>query len=245
MPVTVVEGYVDVIAMVTAGYPATVAPLGTALTEDQLALLWRMADEPVLCFDGDPAGHRAAYRAIDLALPHIRPGKSLLFASLPQGHDPDDLVRTGGPGAVADVLAAARPRPTCCGRGRRRPGASIPRNAAPASKRASTSSPPPSRTRRFAATIARNSGSACADPHGAAAAPRPGTTGRPRGGSQDRRASAGGPAGLMPLSARLQAKFNRARLAQCATGARGADLDRGLPTTPWLLETQAEQARGY
>ncbi len=104
-----VEGYVDVIAMVTAGYAATVAPLGTALTGDQLALLWKMADEPILCFDGDAAGRRAAYRAIDLALPHIKPGKSLLFAALPDGHDPDDLVRSGGAGAIADVLAGARP----------------------------------------------------------------------------------------------------------------------------------------
>src|SRR4029077_3706130 len=108
--VVAVEGYIDVIAMVTAGYEATVAPLGTALTEDQLALLWRMADEPILCFDGDAAGRRAAYRAIDLALPQLKPGKSLSFAALPQGHDPDDLVRSGGAGAVADVLAAARPR---------------------------------------------------------------------------------------------------------------------------------------
>src|SRR5258708_16202898 len=82
--VIAVEGYVDVIAMVTAGFEATVAPLGTALTADQLVLLWKMADEPLLCFDGDAAGHRAAYRAIDLALPHIMPGKSLRFASLPQ-----------------------------------------------------------------------------------------------------------------------------------------------------------------
>jgi DNA primase len=108
-PVIAVEGYVDVIAMVTAGYEATVAPLGTALTEDQLALLWKMADEPILCFDGDAAGRRAAYRAIDLALPHIKPGKSLRFASLPQGHDPDDLIRSAGAGAIADVLAIARP----------------------------------------------------------------------------------------------------------------------------------------
>ena len=108
-PVIAVEGYVDVIAMVTAGFEATVAPLGTALTEDQLALLWKMADEPILCFDGDAAGRRAAYRAIDLALPHITPGKSLRFASLPQGHDPDDLIRSGGPGAATDVLAMARP----------------------------------------------------------------------------------------------------------------------------------------
>jgi len=107
--VIAVEGYVDVIAMVTAGYEATVAPLGTALTEDQLAHLWKMADEPILCFDGDAAGRRAAYRAIDLALPHITPGKSLRFASLPQGHDPDDLIRSAGPGAIADVLAIARP----------------------------------------------------------------------------------------------------------------------------------------
>jgi DNA primase len=108
-PVIAVEGYVDVIAMVTAGYAATVAPLGTALTGDQLALLWKMADEPILCFDGDAAGRRAAYRAIDLALPHIKPGKSLSFAALPDGHDPDDLVRSGGAGAIADVLAGARP----------------------------------------------------------------------------------------------------------------------------------------
>jgi DNA primase len=108
-PVIAVEGYVDVIAMVAAGFEATVAPLGTALTEDQLALLWRMSDEPVLCFDGDAAGHRAAYRAIDLALPRIGPGKSLRFASLPQGHDPDDLIRSGGPAAMSDVLTMARP----------------------------------------------------------------------------------------------------------------------------------------
>jgi len=108
-PIIAVEGYVDVIAMVTAGFPATVAPLGTALTEDQLALLWKMADEPVLCFDGDGAGLRAAYRAVDLAMPRLRPGKSLKFALLPQGQDPDDLVRSGGREAVSDVIAAARP----------------------------------------------------------------------------------------------------------------------------------------
>jgi len=104
-----VEGYVDVIAMVTAGFEATVAPLGTALTEEQLGLLWRMADEPVLCFDGDKAGRRAAYRAVDLALPQLRPGKSLRFAMMPEGQDPDDLVRAGGREAVEEVLAGARP----------------------------------------------------------------------------------------------------------------------------------------
>ena len=108
-PIVVVEGYVDVIAMVTAGFPATVAPLGTALTEDQLALLWKMADEPVLCFDGDNAGLRAAYRAVDLAMPRLKPGKSLKFALLPQGQDPDDLVRSGGREAMADVIGAAKP----------------------------------------------------------------------------------------------------------------------------------------
>ena len=108
-PVIAVEGYVDVIAMVTAGYPATVAPLGTALTEDQLALLWKMADEPILCFDGDNAGRKAAYRAVDLAMPRLRPGKSLRFALLPEGQDPDDLVRSGGREAIAEVLAGARP----------------------------------------------------------------------------------------------------------------------------------------
>src|SRR5262249_56872788 len=80
-PLIAVEGYVDVIAMVSAGFEATVAPLGTALTPEQLVLLWRMADEPTLCFDGDAAGRRAAYRAIDLAFPLIKPGKSLKFAS--------------------------------------------------------------------------------------------------------------------------------------------------------------------
>jgi DNA primase len=104
----VVEGYVDVIAMVASGFPAAVAPLGTALTENQLALLWRITDEPILCFDGDRAGQKAAYRAVDLALPHLKPGKSLRFALLPEGQDPDDLARSGGRGAIEDVLGAAR-----------------------------------------------------------------------------------------------------------------------------------------
>jgi DNA primase len=107
-PLIVVEGYVDVIAMVTTGFAASVAPLGTALTENQLALLWKMADEPILCFDGDRAGQKAAYRAADLALPHLKPGKSLRFALLPEGQDPDDLARTGGRGAIEEVISAAR-----------------------------------------------------------------------------------------------------------------------------------------
>ena len=108
-PLIVVEGYVDVIAMVTSGFGGAVAPLGTALTENQLALLWKMADEPILCFDGDRAGQKAAYRAADLALPSLLPGKSLRFALLPEGQDPDDLARSGGRGAIEEVIAAARP----------------------------------------------------------------------------------------------------------------------------------------
>ena len=104
----VVEGYIDVIAMVGAGFPASVAPLGTALTESQLGLLWKMADEPILCFDGDKAGQKAAWRAADMALPNLKPGKSLRFALLPEGQDPDDLARSGGRGAIEEVISAAR-----------------------------------------------------------------------------------------------------------------------------------------
>ena len=107
-PLVVVEGYVDVIAMVGSGFAATVAPLGTALTENQLALLWKMADEPILCFDGDKAGQKAAWRAADLALPQLKPGKSLRFALLPEGQDPDDLARSGGRLAIEEVIGAAR-----------------------------------------------------------------------------------------------------------------------------------------
>ena len=107
--IVAVEGYVDVIAMVTAGFEGAVAPLGTALTEEQLGFLWKMADEPILCFDGDKAGRRAAWRAIDLALPKLAPGKSLKFALLPEGQDPDDLARAGGRAAISEVLASARP----------------------------------------------------------------------------------------------------------------------------------------
>jgi DNA primase len=107
--VLVVEGYMDVIALAQAGFSNAVAPLGTALTEAQLELLWRMAPEPVLCFDGDRAGLKAAWRAADLALPTIRAGRTVRFALLPEGQDPDDLVRGGGPQAFAAVLADARP----------------------------------------------------------------------------------------------------------------------------------------
>ncbi len=107
--IVVVEGYVDVIRMVAAGFAHTVAPLGTALTERQLDILWRLADEPILCFDGDKAGLRAAHRAADLALPQLKPGKSLRFALLPAGQDPDDLIRASGAEAMGAILAAARP----------------------------------------------------------------------------------------------------------------------------------------
>ena len=107
--IVVAEGYMDVIALVRAGIEAAVAPLGTALTEDQLMLLWRSAPEPILAFDGDEAGQRAAHRAARLALPNLAPGHSLRFAFLPNGEDPDSLLRTGGAGAVHGVLGSAEP----------------------------------------------------------------------------------------------------------------------------------------
>ena len=99
--VIVAEGYMDVIALHRAGFGGAVAPLGTALTETQLHELWRLAPEPVLCFDGDAAGQRAALRALGRALPLLQPGRSLRFATLPPGEDPDSLIRAGGPGAFA------------------------------------------------------------------------------------------------------------------------------------------------
>ncbi len=108
-PVIVAEGYMDVIALHVAGFDGAVAPLGTALTEGQLALLWRVADEPFLCFDGDNAGRRAAMRAAERALPLLKPGKSLRFVTLPAGHDPDSLIRASGPAAFQACLTQARP----------------------------------------------------------------------------------------------------------------------------------------
>ncbi|MFV0295519.1 MAG: DNA primase [Hyphomicrobiaceae bacterium] len=101
-----VEGYMDVIALTEAGFGETVAPLGTALTEQQVQLLWRMAPDPILCFDGDSAGRKAAYRAVETILPHLVPGRSARFAFLPDGLDPDDLVRARGPKAFETVLSA-------------------------------------------------------------------------------------------------------------------------------------------
>ena len=108
-PLIVAEGYMDVIALAEAGFGASVAPLGTAITEHQLQLLWRISDEPIIALDGDTAGLRAAMRAVDLALPLLEAGKSLRFALMPEGKDPDDLLRAEGAGAVQAVLDQAIP----------------------------------------------------------------------------------------------------------------------------------------
>jgi len=108
-PLIVAEGYMDVIALVGAGFDGAVAPLGTAVTEDQLRLLWRLHDEPVVALDGDTAGLRAGNRLADLALPLITSGKSLRFVLLPGGQDPDDLLRASGPGAMKALIDRAVP----------------------------------------------------------------------------------------------------------------------------------------
>ena len=105
--VIVVEGYMDVIALAQAGFGDVVAPLGTALTEHQIALLWRLSDQPVICFDGDSAGQKAAVRAASRALPNLTPGKSLKFARLPSGEDPDDFINTHGAGKFGSVISSA------------------------------------------------------------------------------------------------------------------------------------------
>lgn len=112
--VIVTEGYMDVIALARAGFHEAVAPLGTALTESQIEELWKLADEPILCFDGDEAGRRAAARVAERALPLLKPDKSLRFVTLPAGEDPDSMIMAGGGGAggaraMAEMLDAARP----------------------------------------------------------------------------------------------------------------------------------------
>jgi len=104
-----VEGYMDVISLHQAGMKGAVAPLGTALTEEQFEELWRLTPAPILCFDGDAAGARAAFRAAELALPLLSPERTLCLATLPNGQDPDTLVRRDGIGALQAVLDAARP----------------------------------------------------------------------------------------------------------------------------------------
>ena len=108
-PVVVVEGYMDVIALWQAGFPAAVAPLGTAVTGEQVEVLWRLGSEPVICLDGDAAGQRAGFRLVERALPVLRPGYSLAFAYLPVDEDPDSLVQGQGAAAFREVLDAARP----------------------------------------------------------------------------------------------------------------------------------------
>ena len=107
--IVVVEGYMDVIALAQAGIAEAVAPMGTALTEHQLELLWRQVERPILCFDGDAAGQRAALKAIARALPLLRPGHSLGIVRLPEGLDPDDMIRDQGAEAMEALLA--RPQP--------------------------------------------------------------------------------------------------------------------------------------
>lgn len=108
-PLIVAEGYMDVIALAEGGFGASVAPLGTAITENQLHLLWRIAPEPIIALDGDTAGLRAAMRVIDLALPLLEAGKSLRFALMPEGKDPDDLIRQEGPQKLQEILNSAIP----------------------------------------------------------------------------------------------------------------------------------------
>ncbi len=105
----VAEGYMDVIALAQAGFNHSVAPFGTAITENQLQLMWRMCPEPIIALDGDSAGLRAARRLIDLALPLLEVGKSLRFSILPEGQDPDDLIKASGPAAMQDLLDTAVP----------------------------------------------------------------------------------------------------------------------------------------
>ena len=107
--VIVVEGYMDVIAIAQAGFADAVAPLGTALTEQQIQMLWRMTEKPLLCFDGDAAGQKAAMRAALRALPLLKPGHSLQFVTLPEGKDPDDLVKASGAAALTTLLEASQP----------------------------------------------------------------------------------------------------------------------------------------
>ena len=105
----VVEGYMDVIALAQAGLGHAVAPLGTAITPDQLQLIWRIADEPVVALDGDAAGQGAAQRLVDVALPLLTAGKGLRFALMPPKQDPDDVIRAGGLRAFEALVAASRP----------------------------------------------------------------------------------------------------------------------------------------
>lgn len=137
VPIIVAEGYMDVIALHGAGFTGAVAPLGTALTEGQLGELWKLADEPYLCFDGDNAGRRAAGRAAERAFPLLQAGKSLRFLSLPAGEDPDSLIRVRGVDAMKRALSWLAP-------GRRDLG---PRDGRQGGRHAGTAGQPPARGR--------------------------------------------------------------------------------------------------
>ena len=223
-PLVVVEGYMDVIALAQAGIGGAVAPLGTALTEEQLEELWRLAPAPILCFDGDAAGSRAAARAAELALPLLAPDRTLRLARLPAGEDPDTLVRRQGATACAPCCPPRRRWPkrcsTCCAR--------------PAAKRRPSSAPPSARawrqprgaspTGRSPANIAAR----CSTVSSPAVAP---AAVRPRRGPSPRPSPAAGtvvrravphphrhPAAPSRPAARRRARLSRARPAAAARG---------------------------
>ena len=108
-PLIVAEGYMDVIALDSGNFNGAIAPLGTAITEKQLQLMWRISPEPIIALDGDKAGLRAAYRLIDLSLPLLRTGKALRFSIMPEGKDPDDLIRNEGASVFKNLIDEAVP----------------------------------------------------------------------------------------------------------------------------------------
>ena len=108
-PLIVTEGYMDVIALDSGNFNGAIAPLGTAITEKQLQLMWRISPEPIIALDGDKAGLRAAYRLIDLSLPLLKTGKALRFSIMPEGKDPDDLIRNEGASLFKNLIDEAVP----------------------------------------------------------------------------------------------------------------------------------------
>ena len=194
------EGYMDVIALVRAGFVHAVAPLGTAFTEDQLQMLWRAAPEPVLAFDGDNAGQNAALRAAHMALPHLKAGYSLRFAFLPQGEDPDTLIAAQGPGAMAGLIDTAMPLVDLLWRdGNRGTRIFPPPNAWPGWNAAWRNSPPRSATARSRAITATLSGKRSSLP--TSAVPRQAEMGPPHAGA-GRSAAAPGSSFPAPCRAR-------------------------------------------
>ena len=228
-PVIVVEGYVDVIAMVGAGFAGAVAPLGTALTENQLALIWRMADEPILCFDGDKAGQKAAYRAADLALPLFKPGKSLRFALLPEGQDPDDLARVRRTrrdrGSDRSRARACRHRLVARDRGRQFCDARAPRRTGSADRR--------TRQRRARRCRAPLLSRGFCRPTAARLCARGGSRRRLRRAAISARAPANHPAVFRPAAGAPGRPV-------CAPGA-----GRGRPRRPWRPAPTRRRARNW